>query len=488
MNGTEMAFRILMVAKLKVNFLSYQRSEILLLIVFIAVNLLIYSLSFDSYAPLAAGADAGQYLRPARSLVDYGEFTMNPPGWTPEMGESKSFTFGTPLYSIFLAIPYFLFGQNEYFYAAVIIMQCSLLYFTGWLSRLFLPFFNSSRVILIHALVVFNPNSLTTAHLIQSETLFTLFIVLSVLNIFKYIRHGSINSLIYSGIFAGLLTLTRPAGLYFVYAIPFIFLAIIFLRSMQNQEANSIITKEALLSVFLPVLIAFLVMSPWYARNYINSNEVFLTSESGTYLKDNYQTLIQRGRGLTEKEAFDYTNDQKMSYFVENGVSLNCMTDERDPNCGDHVFNAVFNGLINEPIKNHAKALFYSWGVLYFSGGASNFRNYVGLEGNSIIVDFHREKFNGFSSMSRLIKRMNNEYLFIFIVFTGFAFIARFFALIGLIKSLRRSENFSYLIVILGTIIVFTAMYLYLGQSRFRAPLEPLLILLTVLAFSNKKK
>ena len=149
----------------------------------------------------------------------------------------------------------FLFGQNELFFASVIIIQCGILYFTGWLSRLFLPFFKSSRVILIHALVVFNPNSLTTAHLIQSETLFTLFVVLSVLNIFKYIRYGTINSLIYAGIFAGLLTLTRPAGLYFIYAIPFIFLAIIFLRSFQNQEVRNIISKDTLLCLFIPYLL-----------------------------------------------------------------------------------------------------------------------------------------------------------------------------------------------------------------------------------------
>ena len=91
-----------------------------------------YLFSFDSYAPLAAGADAGQYLRPARSLVDYGEFTMNPPGWTPEMGESRPFTFGTPLYSILLAIPYYFFGQNEIFYAAVIRKDLDGYYGEGW--------------------------------------------------------------------------------------------------------------------------------------------------------------------------------------------------------------------------------------------------------------------------------------------------------------------------------------------------------------------
>lgn len=467
------------------NYLSSHRSEILLLLAFISTNLLLYLFSFDSYAPLAAGADAGQYLRPARSLVDYGEFTMNPPGWTPEMGDSKSFTFGTPLYSILLAVPYFIFGQNEYFFASVIVIQSGILYLTGWLSRFFLPFFNSSRFLLIHALVIFNPNSLTTAHLIQSETLFTLFIVLSVLNIFRYIQYRSISNLFYAGLFAGLLTLTRPAGLYFVYAIPFIFFGVFVVQSIQFRY-DSINIKRSLLSFFIPVLIAFLVMSPWYVRNYINNNEVFLTSESGTYLKDNYQTLVQRGRGLTEKEAFDFTNEQKMDYFLTNDVSLDCMTDERNPNCGEHVFNAVYNGLINEPFENHAKALFYSWGMLYFSGGASNFRNYVGMDGNSIIVDFHREKFTGVSSIIRLIKKMNTDYLVIFIIFTGFTFFARFSALLGLVNLLREPKYYIYLIVIFGTIIIFTAMYLYLGQSRFRAPLEPLLLLLSVLAFKTK--
>ena len=467
---------------------SNYRNELILLFVFIVVNLVLYLFSFDSYAPLAAGADAGQYLRPARSLVDYGEFTMNPPGWTPEMGESRPFTFGTPLYSILLAIPYFLFGQNEFFYAAVIIIQCSLLYFTGWLSRLLLPFFNSSRNILIHSLVIFNPNSLTTAHLIQSETLFAVFVVIALLYIFKYIKYGSISCLVIAGISAGLLTLTRPAGLYFVYMIPIILIAIALFRSIQNRGENKINQPISIssFSFVIPILVAFLIMSPWYARNYINNNEVFLTTESGIYLKDNYQTLVQRGRGLTEKEAFEISDNQQLEYFKQNGISADCLTDERNPNCGEHVFDAVLIGILNEPIASHARALFYSWGVLYFSGGASNFRNYIGLEGNSLIVDFHREKFQGLESVIRLIKRMEVGYLLIFIVFTGFAVIARFTALIGIIGLVRNSDNIVYLIAIIGTLLIFTAMYLYLGQSRFRVPIAPILMLLSVLSFRSK--
>jgi 4-amino-4-deoxy-L-arabinose transferase-like glycosyltransferase len=463
------------------------RNEILLLLIFIVVNVTMYLFSIDA-APLAVGADAGQYLRPARSMVDFGEFTMNPSGWTPEMGESRPFTFGTPLYSILLAIPYYFFGQGEIFYATVIVIQCSLLYLIGYISRFFLQFFNSSRTMLIHILVIFNPNSLTTAHLIQSETLFTLFVVITLLYIFKYIKYGSKNNLIIMGISVGLLALTRPAGLYFVYMIPVILIVVQVFRLLQNRGIKEKgITFTSLVSFFIPVLVAFLIMSPWYIRNYVNNSQIFLATGSGYYLKDNYINLVHRGgASLTSQEINEIFNREQLKYFKKNGIGVECLNNGRDPNCDKHVFRAVLTAIFNEPIETHIKALVNSWGILYFSGGASNFRNYVGLKGNSLIVDFQQEKYQGFDSIIRLIKRMDVGYLLIFIVFTSFAVITRFIGIIGFYRNIKNTDTIIYLIAIVGVLIIFTAMYLYLGQSRFRVPLEPILMLLTVLAFNKK--
>jgi hypothetical protein len=114
------------------------------------------------------------------------------------------------------------------------------------------------------------------------------------------------------------------------------------------------------------------------------------------------------------------------------------------------------------------------------------FRNYVGLKGNSLIVDFQQEKYQGFDSIMRLIKRMDIGYLSIFILFTSFTFITRFIGIIGFYRTIKDSGTINYLIAIVGVLIIFTAMYLYLGQSIFRVPLEPILMLLTVLAFNKK--
>jgi len=469
--------------------LSKYRNEILLLLVFIAINAIMYLFSIDA-APLAVGADAGQYLRPARSLVDYGEFNMNPSGWTMEMGDSRPFTFGTPLYSILLSVPYYFFGQGEAFYAAVIVIQCGLLYLTGYIARSFLQFFFNNRIMLIHILVVFNPNSLTTAHLIQSETLFTLFIAISLLYIFRYIKSGSKNNLVILGVFAGLTALTRPAGLYFVYMIPVILIVVYVFRLLKNtREESKLSSFERLASFFIPVLVSFLIMSPWYIRNYINNDKVFLATGSGYYLKDNYINMIHRGgTGLNSQDISKISDSKQLRYFEKNNVSTECLNNGRDPYCDKYVFRAMLTAIFNEPIEVHVKALFNSWGILYFSGGASNFRNYIGLKGNSLIVKFQQEGYKEFDSIIRLVKRMDIGYLLIFVVFTSFAFITRIIGMVGLYKTIKKSDSVVYLIAILGVLIIFTAMYLYLGQSRFRVPLEPILMLLTVLAFNKKKE
>ncbi len=177
-----------------------------------------------------------------------------------------------------------------------------------------------------------------------------------------------------------------------------------------------------------------------------------------------------------------------LEYFGENGINSKCLHDDREPYCYSYVADSVLVGILDEPIKAHIKALIQSWGNLYFSGGASNFRNYIGLEGRSLVVSYDREDFHGFDSIIKLIKKMDVGYFLIFSIFTSFAIVTRFIGFVGLYKTIKNPETVTYLIIIVAILVIFTAMYLYLGQSRFRVPLEPILMLLTVLAFSRKEK
>ena len=82
---------------------------------------------------------------------------------------------------------------------------------------------------------------------------------------------------------------------------------------------------------------------------------------------------------------------------------------------------------------------------------------------------------------------MDIGYLLILIVFTAYAFLTKFAGIVGFYRILKSPQTAVYLIAIVGILAIFTAMYLYLGQSRFRVPLEPILMLLAVLAFNREK-
>ena len=72
-----------------------------------------------------------------------------------------------------------------------------------------------------------------------------------------------------------------------------------------------------------------------------------------------------------------------------------------------------------------------------------------------------------------------------------FVFVVRTMAFIGIYRIIKDKEGILYLIVLFSVLLLFTAMYLYLCQSRFRVPLEPILMLLAVLGLSidkNKNK
>jgi hypothetical protein len=108
------------------------KSEKVLLAIFIIVNISLYFFSYDG-ATFLEGADASQYLYPAQSIIEHGKFLSGP---------NDPLTFGPPLYSIFLSIPIYIFGFDE---SAVVIVfiQCLLLYSTGYLFKYILFRFSS---------------------------------------------------------------------------------------------------------------------------------------------------------------------------------------------------------------------------------------------------------------------------------------------------------------------------------------------------------
>ena len=444
-------------------------SEKILILVFIVVNITLYYFSYDG-ATLNEGADFFQYYSPALSFVENGTFIIN----------DEPFVFGTPLYSIFLAIPIFFLGIDNSS-VAIVAMQCTLLYFTGFVSRDLLLQFSSKFGILLHALIIFNPNSIITAHLVQSETLFTFLLVCSVFVAFKIIDNFSLKNIILLGFLTGLAALTRPVALYLLLSWPLIILIAMLVRvKLKGNKLSCFDWRSYFIKSFFILFVGGLVVSPWYARNYIEFDKVFFTANSGVYLKDQYIQLKNKGSGQSSIEAQKEHKKIFMEYLDQESDPSFCLDDERHWSCNTNLTHASLNAIFKEPMIVHIKGFIDSWSTLFLSGGASNIRNYLGIEGKNLVVNFQTKSFNGLESIIKLVQNMSFSYLFIFIFTTAFAVISRVIGIVGFFYLFKDRERTAYGLLLIETISIFTAAYLYLGQSRFRVPLEPLLMLLTV--------
>ena len=131
---------------------------------YLIVNYILHTFS-DADAVYIHGADASRYFTSALSLVNGNGF-----------GDLLS---TGPIYPFFLSAHYIILGF-DYGNNALIVTQSALLYLTGIIaSKLAVKIVPTVHSIgcIVMLLVVFNPNALMAAHLVQTESLFTLFLV-----------------------------------------------------------------------------------------------------------------------------------------------------------------------------------------------------------------------------------------------------------------------------------------------------------------------
>ena len=81
----------------------------------------------------------------------------------------------------------------------------------------------------------------------------------------------------------------------------------------------------------------------------------------------------------------------------------------------------------------------------------------------------------------------NNLALVNTIITVTYATIMRIMAILGLIFILKRKE-YAYVLFILGVLIYFASIHIYHGSSRYRVPIEPILVYLSFYGFLFLKK
>lgn len=200
------------------------------------------------------------------------------------------YSFRAPLFPIFLASVYTIFGHSylaaRLVLALVSALTCIIIYRIGDKT------FNPKVGMVAAAGMAIYPKFIYYSGFLIPETLYILLLAVTILFLLKARDGWNLSDLAWGGIFFGLTSLTKPTILFF--------LLFIFIWMMTVSQSK----KEATRSFLVTILFVALTMSPWAVRNHLIHREIVFTTYEGGYnfwLAHNPSTLA-RERGLIEKE------------------------------------------------------------------------------------------------------------------------------------------------------------------------------------------
>lgn len=431
----------------------FSKFHFLAAIIFIFLNLIFHSFS-SAGAIYIHGADAGRYYSSALSLV-------NGDGFGSILGAG-------PIYPLFLAVHYFILGF-DYGNILLVASQSLLLYLTGFFAgKLAVNLSEHINGWLVLVLVIINPNSLITAHLVQTETLFTLFFVSYLylfLVLFKKGKH-----LPFLALTALLVSLTRPAGMYVM--------ILFFVPALLFAVNNSISWRRFFYINAVYYLILLIGLSLWAFNNSLKYGEFFVSANQSSVLNDQYIALLQYGKGMSQIDAATKSDNVFKKLVAEK--NLTCRSGLSSLECKNDVSRAYIRAIFDEKPLVLLNAVSTSVVSVMLSGGASNFANYFGIE-NKKAVHAHEKSKGGMLSYSKaidFIKSVNVKYLIALLLFWGFSLLIKILMIFGIWSIFKNSINIQIILSLSFFVIMFIAEYMFLGQSRWRVPLDPFFIIL----------
>jgi len=461
------------------------------IVLFVAINclLLFHAMPDEEFdhskriSPTYAHASDGQrYWGVAVNLAESGRFVLRTQSKVSLIDAAKSsnkdrtviqepMSRAGPLPALVFSIPIKLLGFEKGA-IGIVGIQCIVLFLTGVMARTLVGPFNWNKNV-VQALLIFNPNLIGLAHHAQSETIFVFLItgiLVFVTKCLTYKQTAKKSEVILFGLCLGLLPLARPLGAYIVIALPIMLVVSMWINRNGFRSCQEYLNYRVVLGVFLVTL---LTLSPWAFRNYMVFGQFSLTQSEGIMMQWHYNSLTSYlGPRANEQDPF--------VKYLSGEDSNECVGDYslREGKCKQKAAKVYLEAILDSSASDIFYVLMASWSKLFLSGGTTALTRYVGLP----TLNLHRiwHKNNNSSVVVRFIQSvLHTEYRGFFIIFlvtTTFAWLTRIFGLIGLFRCTSRTAL--ALTMFYGLSVgVFLMMYLFVGLSRFRAPLEPILML-----------
>ncbi len=365
-------------------------------------------------------------------------------------------TYRPPLYPMYEAFMLFI-GNNNII--SIIIGQIVLLWLTGVITYRMVENILPGKGIVGLVLVIFNPNALGTAHLIQSDILYMFMVTATLYCLFLYRSKGSFKLSILIGFLFGLTCLVRTSGQYLILLLPIIY-----------------------------TIIAIAVIFPWVQHNASAGWGYNLTTPEikVVYFRDNviYLESIQNNTSLGDASKKIKGDEQSyISSYAEKWLhmskhdKLSSIATYYKKQLFTYDYNTVAKGFVD------------SWIGLFGAGGAANLHNLLALDGSRSIqaMSSSEKHMSRTDAVFDTLLKSNLVVISISLLSFIYVIVLRILGLIGLVRMIRCRE-YGVLFILSGIIIYFMLIALFVGNSRYRLPIEPALIIMAVYGFNTLVK
>ncbi len=411
---------------------------------------------------IAPGGDSQAYINSGKHIVETGAFVFSVESMAPD-------TAVMPVYPWLIATVFKVFGDNNY--VAIAIFQALLDSVAVLAIALTARCLRSEWFWSAGLLAVLLPNLVIQSSLILTETAFVSFLSWALyLSIAAARSKKPLLLLLVAGIFFALAFNTRPMLIYFL----FLFIPA---QTYLLKRWRGALWRNAFLLALVPMAIMWLSVIPRYVITYNHYSHGTLSTRMGSATLFWMYPCLQRieircsGRAesLNQTRALLETRLQRLPKSEQdNPVIVDLKSRELAQELIlkiplSVVAGAMAIGALRTLLITSAYQLPYIFG-----------KELKFLSPTAMFETGFREPVINF------LKTVANHPLSFFWAFSqGLLFLSRGFQLVGLVQGLKDPSLRAGIVFLLAIIVYFLVITGPLGYSRFRMPIEPLLIILT---------
>lgn len=424
--------------------------------------------------PIEIWGEAGKYTVPAKDWLAHGNYVF----YSHITGNYEAYFGRLPVFPGFIAIVYYLFGNDNYL--AVALAQCVVFGLTAFMVALAAKALNPKWTLAAGLLTSVWPNLLFRPATIMPETLFT-FEVSCILCGLLWLLHADtpsnrkrlIQIVTATGVAMGLALMTRPSFLAFPFLVLPFFVTFYIITHRATLKSAAIIAASIVV-----IMVSFTI--PQFLRSYQAYGTLMFTSESGfNYSSWMYPCLkTPWGCGERDREALAQVTQR----LEEEVYALTPEQQSNLPYVNQIKKKIGFEMIGALPKFDIVRAYVGAQVKLWLHNSFYQIKERFKLPGEDLMLS-HIAKMDGNFFVNYVKQLQYAPWMFMWLLFESVLMLSRLLQVNAVVGAFKIPNNRYQTLLLAICAIALTATAIGLGNPRYRVPAEPALVLLTIAGF-----